>query len=57
MNKLKNHYARVYAEKTREEEREKAKESFKAVLLEDGFSEEKVNSLIEKLQLKEQTEE
>jgi len=25
MNKLKNHYARVYAEKAREEEREKSK--------------------------------
>ena len=40
-----------------EKKNEKKQRSFKAVLLEDGFSEEKVNSLIEKLQLKEQAEE
>ena len=40
-----------------EKKNEKKQRSFKAVLLEDGFSEEKVNSLIEKLLLKEKTEE
>ena len=40
-----------------EEGLEKANKSIKAILLEDGFSEEKVNLLIEKLLLKEQAEE
>ena len=40
-----------------EEGLEKANKSIKAILLEDGFNEEKVNLLIEKLLLKEQAEE
>ena len=65
MNKLWDQIRRESREEARKEAREEARkevhkedrEHFKTVLLEDGFSEEKVNSLIEKLLLKEKTEE
>ena len=57
MNKLRDQIIREAREEGRKEGREEAREYFKTVLLENGFSVEKVNSLIEKLLLKEKAEE
>ena len=57
MNKLRDQIIREAREEGHKEGREEAREYFKIVLLENGFSVEKVNSLIEKLVSKEQAEE
>ncbi len=56
MNKLRDQIIREAREEGRKEGREEAREYFKTVLLENGFSVEKANSLIEKLVSKEQAE-